>query len=123
MGTSMMYIIKTENGSKKNMNQKRILYEDQDIIVCHKPAGIATQTSRAGQADMVSETINYLAHSQRGSVSKEDGIAGRRNGKSRNVPYVGVVHRLDQPVEGILVFAKNKSAAAKLSRQIAEEQT
>lgn len=80
------------------MSGERILYEDKDIIVCHKPAGIATQTARVGQADMVSEVANYL--------------------KS---PYVGVVHRLDQPVEGILVFAKNKVAAANLSRQAAGE--
>lgn len=80
------------------MSRERILYEDKDIIVCHKPAGIATQTARVGQADMVSEVANYL--------------------KS---PYVGVVHRLDQPVEGILVFAKNKAAAANLSRQAAGE--
>lgn len=80
------------------MKSERILYEDKDIIVWHKPAGIATQTARVGQADMVSETANYL--------------------KS---PYVGVVHRLDQPVEGILVFAKNKEAAAKLSRQATGE--
>lgn len=83
------------------MNQARILYEDQDIIVCHKPAGIATQTARVGQADMVSEVKNYLA-------------------RTRKVPYVGVVHRLDQPVEGILVFAGNKQAAAALGRQITE---
>ena len=88
------------------MNQKRILYEDQDIIVCHKAAGIATQTARVGQADMVSEVRNYLSRSGGGGM-----------------PYVGVVHRLDQPVEGILVFAKNKKAAAGLSRQITEEQT
>lgn len=87
------------------MNQKRILYEDQDIIVCHKAAGIATQTSRVGQADMVSEARNYLSRSGGG------------------MPYVGVVHRLDQPVEGVLVLAKNKRAAAKLSRQVTEEQT
>ena len=91
------------------MNQKRILYEDQDIIVCHKAAGIAVQTSRVGQADMVSEITNYLTHT------------GQEN--RQKIPYVGVVHRLDQPVEGILVFAKNKNAAAKLSRQIAEEET
>lgn len=84
-----------------DMNQQRILYEDQDIIVCHKPAGIATQTARIGQADMVSEVTNYLASAQK-------------------APYVGVVHRLDQPVEGILVFARNQRAAADLSRQIAE---
>lgn len=86
------------------MNSNRILYEDNDIIVCHKPAGIATQTARVGQADMVSEITNYL---KAGGFDKKKSL------------YVGVIHRLDQPVEGILVFAKNKAAAADLSRQAA----
>ena len=84
------------------MKQNRILYEDKDIIVCHKPAGIATQTARVGQADMVSELTNYLK-----SV----------DANLKKPLYVGVIHRLDQPVEGILVFAKNKAAAANLSGQ------
>lgn len=88
------------------MKQERILYEDEDIIVCHKPAGIATQTARIGQADMVSELTNYLK------------VIGSNEKKPL---YVGVIHRLDQPVEGILVFAKNKTAAADLSRQAAGE--
>lgn len=83
------------------MNADRILYEDKDIIVCHKPAGIATQTAKVGSPDMVSEIRSYLA------------------GKNRAPnPYVGLIHRLDQPVEGILVFAKNKKAAAGLSAQV-----
>lgn len=90
------------------MNQNRILHEDNDIIVCHKPAGIATQTARVGQADMVSEIANYLN-------AKKDGVVSK-------TPYVGVVHRLDQPVEGILVFAKNKQAAADLSSQAAGDE-
>ena len=77
--------------------QPAIIYED--IIVCKKPAGVATQTRRIGQADMESLLKNYRA-------SKGE------------LPYIGVVHRLDQPVEGIMVFAKNKEAAADLSRQI-----
>lgn len=88
------------------MSKERILYEDEDIIVCHKASGIATQTARVGQADMVSEVTNYLM----------------RGKSTRGTPYVGVVHRLDQPVEGVLVFAKNKQAAAGLSRQIAQNQ-
>ena len=79
--------------------QPAIIYEDEDIIVCKKPAGVATQTRRIGQADMESLLKNYRA-------SKGE------------LPYIGVVHRLDQPVEGIMVFAKNKEAAADLSRQI-----
>lgn len=78
----------------------QILYEDTAIIVCKKPAGVATQTKRLGQADMESLLKNYRA------------------GKGEP-PYVGVVHRLDQPVEGVMVFAKTREAAADLSRQIA----
>ena len=81
----------------KNM----ILFEDKDILVCHKAAGIAVQNARIGSADMESILMNYLA-------SKKPGI----------MPYLGVVHRLDQPVEGVLVFAKNKKAAAGLTKQI-----
>lgn len=77
----------------------KIIYEDSDIIVCHKPAGIATQTKRLGQQDMEHLLKNYRA-------------------KKGETPYIGVVHRLDQPVEGVMVFAKNQKAAASLSRQI-----
>ncbi len=78
------------------MNKEQILYEDNDIIVCHKPAGIATQTAGIGRKDMVSEVSNHI-----------------------KAP-IRLVHRLDQPVEGILVFAKTGKAAAELSRQIAD---
>ncbi len=95
--------------------KSRILYEDKDIIVCHKPAGIATQTARVGQRDMVSEVTAYLAKERKDNpLEKGQKPAGQ-------MPYVGVIHRLDQPVEGILVFARNKGAAAGLSRQITEE--
>lgn len=72
-----------------------IIFEDKDILVVYKPAGIATQTSKVGERDVVSELKNYL-----------------KGG------FVGVIHRLDQPVEGLLVFAKNPKAAAALSGQI-----
>lgn len=76
------------------IEEQDILYEDKEIIVCHKKAGMATQTARLGEADMVSALKNYL-----------------------KTPYLAVIHRLDQPVEGVLVFAKTKKAAAGLSRQ------
>lgn len=79
-----------------------IIYEDDDIIVIHKPAGLPTQTSKVGQADCVSE-LKIQLH-------EEHPDAGE--------PYLGVVHRLDQPVEGILVFAKNPRAAAYLSKDV-----
>lgn len=78
-----------------------ILFEDENFMIVHKPAGIATQTDRMGQIDVVSELKNYLA-------------------KKGDNTYIGVIHRLDQPVEGLLVFAKNKKTAANLSRQLTD---
>lgn len=90
-----------------------IIYEDKDILVIQKPAGLATQTARIGQADVVSELKNYLAgQEQQGNRSMK-----AQEAKSEN--YLGVIHRLDQPVEGLLVFAKNKAAAASLTKQLA----
>lgn len=86
--------------------QKNIVFEDEHIMVAYKPAGIATQTARLGQQDMVSELKNYLAR--------------KPENKGKGAPYLGLVHRLDQPVAGILVFAKTKQAAASLSKQIAD---
>ena len=79
-----------------------ILQEDNDIIVCRKPFGIPVQTAKTGQQDMISLLRNHRA------------------GK-REVPEIYVIHRLDQPVEGIMVFAKNQKAAASLSRQIQQK--
>lgn len=78
-----------------------ILYEDKEILVCHKPAGIAVQNARCGSMDLESALKNYLA--------------AKRPGK---IPYLAVIHRLDQPVEGAIVFAKTPGAAKELSRQI-----
>lgn len=75
----------------------RIIYEDDAILVVYKPSGLATQTAKPGEPDLVSEMRNYL---------------GR--------PYIGLVHRLDQPVEGILVLGKTGKAAGELNAQIAE---
>lgn len=79
----------------------KIIFEDNDLCVVHKPAGLATQTDKTGQMDVVSELRNYFA-------------------KKKQDIYVGIVHRLDQPVEGLLVFAKNKKTAAELTNQIAD---
>ncbi len=85
--------------------KKEILFEDKDLLVIWKPAGIATQTGKIGQADVVSELKNYLAKQADSTAPKGE-------------PFLGVIHRLDQPVEGLLVFAKNKQAAAALSKQL-----
>lgn len=81
--------------------EENILYEDKEILVCRKPAGMPVQAARIGTMDMESALKNYLAQKTPGKI-----------------PYLGVVHRLDQPVEGILVFAKTSGAAGNLSKQI-----
>lgn len=91
--------------------EAEILYEDKHIMVVYKPAGLATQTARVGLPDLVSELKNHLARSRTSSGS----------GCGRDVPYLGVVHRLDQPVEGMLVFALHKKAAAVLSGQLQKQ--
>lgn len=94
--------------------QTKIIYEDTHILVAHKPAGLATQSAKVGQSDMVSELKNYLAGQQAIQKNKQ-----MNNGKKMGTSYLGIIHRLDQPVEGLLVFAKTKEAAGKLTAQLA----
>lgn len=92
----------------------KIIYEDKDLLVIHKPAGLATQTAKIGQTDVVSELKNYLM------VSSKAAHGGSSSKLGRTEPYLGVIHRLDQPVEGLLVFAKTKETAARLTDQLSK---
>ena len=84
------------------MTRLVILYEDNHIIVVYKFPGILSQSDNTKDLDMVSIIKTYL---------KE------RYHKPGNV-YLGLVHRLDRPVKGVMVFAKTSKAAARLSKQI-----
>lgn len=75
-----------------------IVYEDASVIVCHKCPYLAVESANVRQQDLVSLLKN------------------RRLSK-REEPYIGVIHRIDQPVEGLIVFAKTRDAAAVLSKQ------
>ncbi|RKM54958.1 RluA family pseudouridine synthase [Butyrivibrio sp. X503] len=86
------------------------IYEDDDILVCHKPAGIATEGAGVRETDLVSHVRNYLARKNRGQ-------------KGAKPPYVGTVYRLDKPVEGVVVIAKNKAAASDIAAQIKNHST
>ena len=81
--------------------QTQIVYEDEAVLVIRKPAGLATESAGIGRKDVVSELKNYVAKKNPGKM-----------------PYLGIVHRLDQPVEGLLVFAKTKKAAENLTAQL-----
>lgn len=78
-----------------------IRYEDTEVIVVHKPPFLAVETRDTRQQDLVSLLTNRRVI----------------NGEAA---FIGVVHRLDQPVEGLLVLAKTKEAAARLSAGLRE---
>lgn len=89
--------------------QTKILYEDDAMFVIYKPAGIAVQSAHIGKMDVESELRNYIV------------LQARKNGKTTFAqPYIGIVHRLDQPVEGLLVVAKTKEAAGALTKQLTD---
>lgn len=77
-----------------------IIYEDKDLIVVYKKSGTAVQTSKISEKDLYTEVRNYLSD----NAKKESGL--------------WIIHRLDQPVKGIVVFAKNEKCAAQMSKMI-----
>lgn len=80
-----------------------ILYEDNDILVCVKPAGMAAQSNSVTSQDM--ETLLRSQILRSGTFKNKSTL-------------LHIIHRLDQPVEGIIVFARTKKAAASLSKQV-----
>ena len=79
-----------------------ILHEDDHILVCVKPHGLAVQTKRIAEPDLVSILKNHLHNSR--TQDRE--------------PYLALIHRLDQPVTGVLVLAKTPLAAKELNKQL-----
>ena len=83
-------------------NNLEILYEDNHIIVVVKPNNILSQSDNTNDVDMLTIIKKYI---------KE------KYNKPGNV-YLGLVHRLDRPVSGVMVFAKTSKAASRLSDQV-----
>lgn len=84
------------------MQKLNVIYEDNHIIVVEKPVNIPSQGDKTGDIDMLTIIKEYL---------KEKYM------KPGNV-YLGLVHRLDRPVGGVMVFAKTSKAAARLSEEV-----
>ncbi len=82
----------------------KIVYEDNHIIVAVKPPNMLSQGDKTGDADILSELKEYIRIKYR---------------KPGNV-YLGLVHRLDRPVGGLMVFARTSKAASRLSAQMRE---
>ena len=82
----------------------KVLFEDNQIIVVEKPFNIPSQGDKTGDTDMLSMVKDYV---------KE------KYNKPGNV-YIGLVHRLDRPTGGVMVFARTSKAAGRLSDEIRE---
>ena len=84
------------------MADPRIVYEDNHVIVAVKPPNMLSQADNTGDADILSVLREYIRVTYQ---------------KPGNV-YIGLVHRLDRPVGGLMVFAKTSKAASRLSAQM-----
>ena len=82
------------------MSKLNVLYEDNHIIVVEKPINVLSQGDATGDLDLLSMVKNYvkLKYNKPGNV------------------YIGLVHRLDRPVGGVMVFARSSKAAARLNK-------
>ncbi len=79
-----------------------VLYEDNHIIAVYKPAGMLVQGDHSGDPTLMDEVKYFLK---------------QKYNKPGNV-FLGMVHRLDRPVAGIVLFGKTSKGAARLSEQI-----
>ena len=82
-----------------------MIYEDNHIIVVEKIPNIPSQSDKTGDMDMLTLVKQYLKEKYQ---------------KPGNV-YVGLIHRLDRPVGGVMIFAKTSKAASRLSNQVREK--
>ena len=81
------------------MSEIPILYEDNHLLVVVKPPNLLSQGDATGDADLLTLTKEYI----RDTYDKPGNV------------YLGLVHRLDRPVGGVMVFAKTSKAAGRLS--------
>ncbi len=79
-----------------------IIYEDNHLLVVEKPINIPVQEDSSGDIDLLTILKRYRI----------------KNENKKGDAYLGLVHRLDRPVSGIIVFAKTSKAATRLSKQI-----
>lgn len=88
-------------------NKIKIIYEDNHLFVCEKPVNMPVQADSSGDEDLLSTVKAYIKekYSKPGEV------------------YLGLVHRLDRPVGGVMVFARTSKAAARLTESFKNRKT
>ncbi|MCI8759723.1 MAG: RluA family pseudouridine synthase [Clostridia bacterium] len=87
------------------MNHLKVLFEDNHIIVVEKKPNIPSQADKTEDRDMLTMVKQYIKETYH---------------KQANV-YLGLVHRLDRPVGGVMIFAKTSKAASRLSDQVRQK--
>ena len=75
----------------------RILFEDNHLLAFHKPSGVLVQPNETEDESLEVVLKNFIKH---------------RDSKLSNV-YLGVIHRIDRPVSGLVIFAKTSKALAR----------
>ena len=86
------------------MTEPVILYEDNQIVVAVKPQNVPTQADSSGDADFLNIIKEYIK------------VKYNKPGNA----FIGLVHRLDRPTGGIMVFARNSKSAERLCKQVSE---
>jgi RluA family pseudouridine synthase len=84
------------------MTHPKIIYEDDVLLVCNKPAGLMVEPDRNNFHNLLQQVKNYL-----------------KEKTGEKMPYVQHLHRLDRPVSGVVLFTKNKDYLRHLSEQFA----
>lgn len=87
-----------------NSCEPEVIYLDKHLLVVNKPAGILVQRDRTGDTSLLEICKKYIK---------------KRFKKPGNV-YLGLVHRLDRPASGVIIFARTSKSASRLSRQFRE---
>lgn len=88
------------------MRNPKIIYEDNHLLLAFKPEGVPSQSDKSGEMDFLTQCKLYLKekYEKTGQV------------------YLALLHRLDRPVSGLMLFAKTSKAASRLSEQIRSHQ-
>ncbi|OGZ65679.1 MAG: hypothetical protein A3D34_02935 [Candidatus Staskawiczbacteria bacterium RIFCSPHIGHO2_02_FULL_33_16] len=91
----------------------KVLHEDNHLIAVFKPAGVLSQGDETGDISIFDEVKEYIKHKKYQKYMENPPAGGKKPG---NI-FLGLLHRLDRPVSGIILFAKTSKGASRLSEQ------
>ena len=92
------------NNIKGEINKENILFEDNHLIVMNKMSGVLVQGDKTGDITLLDQIKKYLK------------IKYRKSGKV----FLGLVHRIDRPTSGVVIFAKTSKSLIRLNKQFQE---